>query len=425
MSLLRRRPRGLNIAELLISFVLVLMLLLYTLSSFVASNNYIKRGKEYSAALFLSQTKMEELQVTPISDIKPETSFFDGAFEKYQYQVSLLPWEGDLQVLEVVVTSPRGAVAHIRTLRQSQAHQDVIVDPYTNLVAYTKPGSGAIQYHDDGAQNTAPGAVVALADGTLGGLAGVPGRGFLWAVNSQTNNLISYKEKDPDPWGKPVTFDGVSSPSPRLSGICSDEYGNLVFAADWSNRGVWIFADSLPGLPRGFVGKRPQAPVSPPLGIPSSVATDPSGSFVLVADTENQCLRKLFVDLTDNPVPPIGYSSDDLEPVKGVGYWSKKRLRPTQGMGAPQGVAINSTGWVSYTVDRAYLYRLEETTPDAYTWKRIKLDPKITAEGPSGLALDEFNNLLFIVTREGKLWKYVINDGNFAPVQGSGGGIGA
>lgn len=419
MKVLRRRPRGLNIAELLISFVLVLMLLLYTLSSFVASNNYIKRGKEYSTALFLSQTKMEELQVTPISDIKPETSFFDGAFEKYQYQVSLLPWEGDLQVLEVVVTSPRGAVAHIRTLRQSQAHQDVIVDPYTNLVAYTKPGSGEIQYHNDGPEDLAPNTAIAMPGGTLGGLAGLPGQGFLWTVNLTDNTLVSFKENDPNPWGSPISFP-KSDPSPRVSGICSDTYGSFVFAADWSNRGVWIWADSVPGVAKGFIGKKAQAPISPPLGITSGIACDPSGTFVLVADTENQCLRKLFIDLSDNPSAPEGYGSDELEKAPGIGYWSKVRLRPSQGMGAPQGVAVNSTGWVIYTVDRAYLYQLEEPAPNDFQWKRFALDPAITSDGPSGLALDEYNNLLFIVTKAGELWKYDLSTGKFTHILGGG-----
>jgi len=414
--MMRKRDRGLSLAEMLIAFVLVLLLLLYTISSFVSSNRYIKRGKEYSTALFLSQSKMEALQVTPMADLSLGEGHFEGEFERYAYTVELLPWEDDIQQLQVHVTSPRGAVARISTLRQVQTYQGIVADQATNTVVYSKPGSSTLFSWDDKTNGPRTQLPKPLPGGEAGALAGFPGWNLLWAADMANNTLVPYKEADPEPWGTPVSFPNLTDQGfgpTRIAGICMDVMGNFVFAADWSNRGVWIYTDGLPGLPVGFHENRPHAPVSPPLGIPSGVATDPAGSVVLVADTENQCLRKLFVNLGSPTSRPDGYDSEDLERAPKVGYWLKERMRHPQGMGAPQGVALNSTGWVAYTVDRAYLYQMIESQPGQYEWKRFRLDPELAEASPSGLTLDEFNNLIFLVTKNGELWKYHIPSNDF------------
>lgn len=421
----RHRTNGVSLAELLIAFVLVLLLLLYTISSFVASNNYLKRGKEYSTALFLGQTKMEELQVTPISDITPESNPFEPPFEEYEYHVSLEPWEGELQQLEVRVVSPRGAAATIRTLRQSQAFQGIIADPATNTVAFTRPNSSLLHFWNENApapasDGSAHSQSKPLADGNPGALAGHPGSNFMWAVNLTTNTITPYRESEADPWAAGIPFPAVDGLGPsRLAGIAMDEMGNQVFCADWSNRGIWIYNDGIPGLPTDFQGRRPHAPVSPPLGIPSGVATDQTGSLVVVADTENQCLRKLFVNLAAPTLRPPDYAPDQLEEAQGVGYWLKDRLRHPKGMGAPQGVAVSATGWAIHTIDRAYLYTLTENSPTDTKWDRVELEPELAKSSPSGLAFDEFNNLLFITTKNGELWKYEIDNGKFSKLVGA------
>ena len=414
----RARVSGLTIAELLIAFVLVLLLLLYTISSFLASNNYLKRGKEYSTSLFLCQTKMEELQVTPITDIEAETGDFAPDFPDYGYEITRVPWEGELEQLEVRVTSPKGAIAKIRTLRQSQAYQGIIADPATNTVAFTKPNSATIHFWDDTNPSQATTASNPLTGGNPGALAGHPGHNLLWAVNQTTNTITPYRESEPQPWGAAISFPTVEGLGPtRLAGIAMDRMGNHVFCADWSNRGVWIYNDGVPGLSVGFQGTqaprpgrpaqpRPHAPVSPPLGIPSGIATDPTGSLVIVADTENQCLRKLFVNLAQPSLRPPGYDPDKLESAPGVGYWLKERLRYDEGMGAPQGVAMNASGWVIYTIDRAYLYTLVENSPDDARWTREQLPDELTLSSPSGIVLDEINNVLFVTTKNGELWKH-------------------
>ena len=420
---MRRRLRGLTLAELLIAFVLVLLLLLYTISSFVASHNYLKRGKEYSTSLFLSQTKMEELQVTPVTDIEAEEGSFPPPFENYRYRIDFRPWEGELQQLHVRVTSPRGAVARVFTLRQSQAYQGVVADPATNTVAFTRPTSAEILYWDDVNKTLIPNASKPLTSGSPGGLTGHPGHGYLWTVNTDSNTLVPYDENNlVRPWGAEVGFPALTGLGPvRLSGIATDSFCNLVYASDWSNRGLWIYSDGLPGYGKGFIGGRPHAPVSPPLGIPSGVATDPSGSVCIVADTENQCLRKLFINLSAPSIPPPDYPAEDLEEARGIGFWHSKRLRHPKGMGAPQGVAVNSTGWVVYAVDRAYLYQLIENSPNDFQWERFPLPQSLTQSSPSGLALDEYNNLLFISTRNGELWRFEIDNARFDPLVSAGG----
>ena len=187
-----------------------------------------------------------------------------------------------------------------------------------------------------------------------------------------------------------------------------DRMGNVVYLADWSNRGLWIHLDGLPGLPAGLFKNQIHAPVQPPLGIPSGVATDDTGTLVVVADTENQCLRKLFVNLADPTQTPPGYSAEELEAAPNVGYWLKERLRHPKGMGAPQGVVLNTSGWAVYAVDRAYLYRMIEEEPGSYDWKRWELPEAVAEAGPSGMAYDEFDNVIYLLTKSGSLWKHKV-----------------
>lgn len=396
--------------------MLVLLLLLYTISSFVSSHRYIKRGKEYSTALFLSQTKMEALQVTPLTDIALGEGQCEAPFQEYHYRVELSPWEGDLQQLEVRVTSPRGAQAKVLALRQLQSFQGVATDPATNTVVFSKPHSAQLHSWNDVVSSVSA-LSGALPGGDAGALAGAPGWNLLWAANISQNTLVPYRESEQGKWGTPIAFPPVEGLGPtRLAGISMDQMGNMVFAADSGNRGLWLYTDGLPGLAKGFLGKRPHAPQSPPLGIPSGVSSDATGSLVVVADTENQCLRKLFVNLASPTTPPSGYSSEQLEAAPGIGFWLKDRLRHPTGMGAPQGIVLNSSGWSIYCIDRAYLYEMIEEIPGEYQWKRVPLKKELTQSAPSGLAYDEFNNLLFIATKTGELWKHRLGSGQFQRV---------
>lgn len=429
MRMLTRADRGLTIVELLMAFVLVLLLLLYTISSFVSTHGYLRRGKEYSTALFLSQTRMEKLHATPMSDILSGEDKFAAPFHEYLYRVDLKPWDSDdLQQLSVTVTSPRGAVAHINTLRQKQSFQGIISDPATNKLIYTKPESDKLfSWEERGTNVGGPEATLAQglpSGGKVGALAGSPGWNFFWAVDQTNNTLLPYRESEANPWGQPVPFPAVRGLGPaRLSGIAMDQMGNLVFAADWSNRGLWIHPDGLPGPYANvrFLNGGPIAPTQPPLGIPSGVSVDPTGSLVVIADTENQCLRKLFVNLANPTERPAGYGSDELEAATGVGYWLRQRLRHPQGMGAPQGVAVSYTGWAVYTIDRAYLYQMVEPDPKDYRWSRFALPGELSSAGPSGLAYDEYNNLIFINTKSGEVWKYDIGNRKFTKLPYSGG----
>ena len=258
--------------------------------------------------------------------------------------------------------------------------------------------------------NAGSGQLASALSGTPGALAGDPGWNFLWAVNATDNTVVPYREEDANPWGTPVSFPtiGEGLASPRFAGMAMDKMGNVVYLADWSNRGLWIRLDGLPGLPGGLLQNQIHAPVQPPLGIPSGVATDDTGTLVVVADTENQCLRKLFVNLADPTQTPPGYSADELEAAPKVGYWLKERLRHPKGMGAPQGVALNTFGWAVYAVDRAYLYRMIEEEPGAYDWKRWELPEAVADGGPSGIAYDEFDNVVYVLTKTGTLWKHKV-----------------
>jgi len=414
MRSVRNRILGLSMTELIIAFVLILLLLLYTISSFVSSHRYLVRGKEYSTALFLAQTQMEILHATPISDVKTGRGNFESPFEGYVYEVELNDWEGDLKQLNVNVVSPRGAIARIKTLRQLQSFQGVVADPATNRLVYATPGSDHLHYVDDKPNmtggNLGSGRMPTALGGLPGALAGDPGWNFLWAVNTTDNTIVPYREEEANSWGAPVAFPAVGQglASPRFAGMAMDRMGNVVYLADWSNRGLWIHLDGLPGLPAGLFKNQIHAPVQPPLGIPSGVATDDTGTLVVVADTENQCLRKLFVNLADPTQTPPGYSAEELEAAPNVGYWLKERLRHPKGMGAPQGVVLNTSGWAVYAVDRAYLYRMIEEEPGSYDWKRWELPEAVAEAGPSGMAYDEFDNVIYLLTKSGSLWKHKV-----------------
>lgn len=397
----------------MIAFVLILILMLYVISAFVSSQTYVKRGKEYSTALYLSQSKMEQLQVTPIADIAASTGSFPSPFDQYNFEVVINPWEGELRQVEVRVTSPRGAVAKILTLRQMQTFQGIAVDHATNRVVYSKPASNELSLWDDITAASRP-PTLAIPGGEIGGVAGVPGFNYLMATSTTTNAIVPYREDNPTPWGAPIGFPTVPGlGTVRIAGIAMDAMGSLVFCADWSNRGIWIRVDGIPGLTNGWRGGRPLAPTSPPLGIPSGLWTNATGSVLWVADTENQCLRKLFINFADPTALPNGYPANELEIAPGVGFWLQQRYRFPNGMGAPQGVTADSNAWAIYTIDRAYLYRMVEPNPGTTNWSRFPVPTDLSDAGPSGLALDEFNNLLYISTKNGELWKYQLGSNTF------------
>jgi hypothetical protein len=280
-----------------------------------------------------------------------------------------------------------------------QQFAGVVTDPYTNLQTYS---NGSLLTTFDGSSNNNSG--IAPPDGRrFGGIAGVPGSNLLWSA-SGPNGLMKFLEAGPPVgWVGPVGFDvgaiarGLTTPS--YNGISSDSFGNYQLAADSLNRCVWLTSD-----PAGVV--EPLRPSTMPLGQPSGIATDPYASLVWVCDQENQCLRKLLLQ-----AGPTGYVPGELDgpPASGTqAYWVNRQYKPAANLmlGNPQGIAMDKFGWAVYVVDRSRLYRYIDSDN---TWTVMgKFDQAQIDQGISGLAMDSYNNLLYLNTLEGKLYEITI-----------------
>ncbi len=405
----RPRPAGLSILEVLLGILLVFLASLYLLSLFSSGHSLALRSREYTVATLLARSRMELLTAAPVDAVLPGRGEFPQPHAGYLWEVRIEDYEGDLKVVEVAVTSPRGARSFLRTLRRQTGFFGVACDPAAHRVVFALPGQAAVQVlQDGGTVSPGPTLPAGSAPARAGGLAGCPGLGYLWVVD-QDNLNVQYFREDPaggfDGGDSLVPRPGPAAVTPRFAGAASDASANRLFLADRANRGVWILQDASPFGQQTWGEGLPLAPQDPSLGVPSGVAVDASGSVVWVADTENRCLRKLL--LSGPPSP-----REDFEEEPGVGWWSRRRFHPEEGMGAPQGVAVNPWSSAVLCATESDLWVLDFLPgPSAgflESWKRVPLPADLVRARPSGVCLDPYRNVVYLNTRSGQLWKHTL-----------------
>lgn len=407
------RPRGAALLEVLLAALLLFLATLYLLSLFASGQGFALRGREYSAATLLAQSRMEELLAAPADALQAGPGRFPPPHQGYTCEVRTEEFQEDLLLLEVIVTSPRGARSRLQTLRRVERFFGVACDPAAETLVFTAPGQARTLLLEEGGRPTeGPGLP---EGGQPGAVAGLPGLGLLWAVD-QDGARLGYLPSGgrAEALAPPSALGGEP---PRFAGAAMDPAGNRLFLADRANRGLWILNDSAAFGGRGWDARSPLAPEDPPLGVPSGVGADASGSVVWIGDTEHECLRMLRLS---TPADPGGY---EREP--GVGWWSRTRFRPAEGMGSPQGVAVNPWSSAVFTVDSRDLLRLDFVPGPAgghrQAWTRTPLPEALAAARPSGLCFDPYRNVVYLNTRGGQVWKHTVAaPGTFLRVAGGG-----
>jgi len=413
----RLRPRGLSLLEVLLAILLLFLAASCLLCLFGSGQGLALRGREYSIATLLAGTRMEALLACPLEDVSPGTGEHSEPFLGYTWEVAVLDFDADLKLLEVTVFSPRGARCSLRTLRRTSEFFGISCDPWAGWLLFSVPGDPSVHVLPDGGV-AAPGPTLppGPSPARAGGLAGLPGSGFLWVADQAHRNVIYFRQRESGGFEKgelhPLKLSSGGKP-PSFAGLACDSMANRLFLADRANRALWIMADS-PVYSERVRG--PLAPQDPALGTPAGVAVDASGSVVWVADTEHGCLRQLL--LGEQPGPTADH---EVEP--GVGWWSRECFRPDEGMGSPQGVAVNPWSSAVLCVDEANLHLLEFVPLPAggfaRVWSRRPLPADLVRARPSGICLDPFRNVVYLNTRCGQVWKStLVAPGSFTPIHG-------
>ncbi len=397
--MLNRKARtGLSLVELMIAFLILLVVALYIMSLFASGQKHWLRAQQYSMASFLVHGKMQEALLIPLKDMPVGRKQFDPPYEDFSYQIDVSSYESGrvLYALDVEVFSRIKTSARASTLvGDDQNFAGIVTDPFTNLQTYS---NGSILKTYDGSTSVSSGNA---PDGRIyGGLAGVPGSNLLWSASGPKGLMKFLETGPPAGWVGPLGFDvgaiarGLATPS--YNGVASDGNGNFQLAADSLNRCIWLTSD-----PAGII--EALRPTTIPLGQPSGIVTDPYASLVWVCDQENQCLRKLLLQAS-----PTGYAPGELDGPAASGYaayWVNKEYKPAANymFGSPQGIAMDKYGWGVYVVDRSRLYRFVDSDS---TWTVMGTFPAaVVNQGVSGLAMDAFNNMLYINTLEGTVYE--------------------
>ncbi len=408
--------------EVLLAILLVFMAASCLLGLFGSGQDLALRGREYSIATLLAGNRMEDLLACPVEDVFPGTGEHSEPYQGYTWEVALQDFEGDLKLLEVTVLSPRGARCVLRTLRRTSEFFGISCDPWAGWLLFSVPGDPAVQILPDGGM-AAPGPTLPSgpSPARAGGLAGPPGAGFLWVADQVHRSVVYFRQQESGGFAEGELHSLVppsGTKAPSFAGLASDGFANRLFLADRANRALWILADS-PVYSERVRG--PLAPREPAMGTPAGVAVDGSGSVVWVADTEHGCLRQLRLGGEAAPT-----ADDEVEP--GVGWWSRECFRPEDGMGSPQGVAVNPWSSAVLCVDEADLHLLEFVPLSAGgfapVWSRRPLPADLVRARPSGICLDPYRNVVYLNTRRGQVWKStLVAPGSFAPIhRGEDGG---
>ena len=386
--------RGFSFLETLMAVSILFLVALYCMSMFAQGQRHWLRAQEYSTAVFLANREMQDLLATPFLAFPASgtSGKFEAPFEDYVYGLTLEPFENDMSLLRVEVTSRKGVIVRARTLiADNERFYGIAADPSTHKLAFAR-GGAKIDDYDDLTGTAKLDNPAAPGGAPLGGLAGQPSSGLLWAL-TQPTGLFAWKEGT---WGPRISLP-TAGESARCTGLAATPTGDRVYLGDGINRAIWILHDDEEG--QSWEG--PLAPTKTPLGAPAGLAVDPGGSVLWIADKEYQCLRKLLL-VYANP----GYALTDLDTV-GENHWHNKRYRPPANvgvLGSPQGLALDPGGWGVLVADTGRLYRFAEGESPEWT-VLATFPPALIAAGPSGLAVDPFQDLAFVATRAGQIWR--------------------
>ncbi len=406
----RPRPAGLSLLELLLAVLLVFLASLYLLSLFSSGAALALRTRDYTVATLLARNRLELLSASPMEAVIEGCGGFPDPHDGYRWDVRVEDYEGDLKMLELVVTSPRGVRSALRTLRRQVDFFGVACDPAAQRVVFAAPGQAAVQIlEEEGEVSRGPALPARALPSRAGGVAGCPGLGFLWVVDQANLNVEYFRETQAglfDAGESRAPAPGPSVASPRFAGAATDASANRLFLADRANRGVWILRDTGAFGQEPWGNGLPLSPQEPSLGVPSGVAVDASGSVLWVADTENMCLRKLLMHGLSAP-------SQDFEEEPGVGWWSRRRYRPDAGLATPQGLAVNPWSSAVLCVTESDLWVLDFVPGPSgifqESWKRTPLPEDLVRARPSGICLDPFRSVVYLNTRSGQLWKHTLS----------------
>lgn len=413
----RLRPKGLTLLETLLAILLVFLATSLLLGVFGSGQDLALRGREYSVATLLAGNRMEALLASPLDEVEPGKGEYAEPYQGYSWEVEVRDFEGDLKILEVSVLSPRRARCVLNTLRRTSDFFGISCDPWAGRVLFCAPGDPAVRILQD-VGGAAPGPILpsGSSPSRAGGLAGAPGAGFLWVADPARRSVLYFRQAGTEDFqeGESLSLGpGAEAARPRFAGLATDPMANQLLLSDRANRALWILAEPPLGAERV---RGPFSPSDPPLGTPAGVAVDGSGSVVWVADSEHGCLRQLL--LGGGP-----RSGKDYEPEPGVGWWSRECFRPEEGMGSPQGVAVNPWSSAVLCVDEANLHLLDFVPLPgggfARVWSRRPLPGDLVRARPSGICLDPYRNVVYVNTCSDQVWKCTLSAaGSFEPIHG-------
>lgn len=406
------KRRGFSFLETLLALSILFLVSLYCMSMFAQGQRHWLRAQEYSTAVLLANREVQELLAVPFAMLPASgtTDRFEAPFEDYVYGLTIEPYDTDMSLLRVQVTSRKGVQARVRTLvADNERFFGIAANPSTHYVAFAQ--SRTVTTFDDETTPTVqtPPRADIPGGGPVAAVAGEPGSGLLWASAYPAGLHKLLEDPAPGAWGGLISLPTAGVPA-RCTGLAATPTGDRVYVADSTNRAIWLYRDDEEGATWHPTPLRPQ---DPPLGAPAGLTVDPYGSVLWVADREFQCLRKLLL-VEGSPGPPAA----DLEPVSGIGFWQKTRFRPPANvglLGSPQGIAMDPGGSGVLVVDRARLYSFTEAETPA--WRAVATFKQALVEaGPSGVAVDAFQNVAFVSTRTGAIWRVDLATGDNDPI---------
>ncbi|MBQ7567793.1 hypothetical protein IJT17_03210 [bacterium] len=412
--LLSNKCRAFSLLELLVSMLVLYIISAYIISLFSSGSRFGGRTREYSVSTFLARNQMERLSCSPLERLARQSSGkCEHPYEDYVWNASVSDFSGELKLLKLEVVSPMKARSSLLRLMRERSFFGVSCDEYGDQVIWSRPGQSAAGF----VQSSAPSSsakTVSLSmpevdDCYIGAVSGVPGRGAAWAACTNRATVGFYGFDDKHRVIKRIklnasTHSGFSSP--LFTGIAADSWGNRVYCADVVNGAIWMAAEPADKNHLEWAGGSPWRPSAVPLCEPMGLALDENASILWIAEGPVRALRPLHLNAD---TAPYGQGAERLA---GVGWWGG-RCSPKLGSGAFSGVAVNAWSSLVYAADSGYLHVLTYSVDGALSlssaWKSYRLPTDLCSALPSGLACDPYRNLVYINTRQGILWRAVLD----------------
>lgn len=410
MIMLDAERRGFSLLEVLVAMGVMYIVCAYLLGLFASGYRCQAGNREYTATLFLARSKMERLCCMPVECLASvKSGYCEAPYGKYSWKATVSKFDECLNLLTVEVKSPRGSRSTLQCLRRNHAFQGVDCDEFSDQVAWSAPNSKALSLWQSSAAPTRwqvalNTSVAKLA--TLGGISGVPGLGVVWATATDKGQIGYYVFDSRNRLSKSRSLTATAPTNgntPIFTGISADCWANNLYCADIANAAIWIAQDSNGKL--RWSANSPLRPQKMPLSDPMGLALDESASVLWIAEAGAHALRPLFLSTA---VTPTGTG---VEKISGLGWWGA-RLSPSSGSGEMNGVAVNPWSSAVYAVDSSHLHRLIYSCSAAgkltAQWYSCALPEELQQQFPSGMCCDAYNDVLFINTKRGQLWRVTL-----------------